>query len=63
MIVKYNIQGKDSFVPKVRGKFLEWVANLGVHVRTNDPHQAERFSTKEKAKNAIKRYRSKKIFQ
>ena len=63
MIIKYDIQGKEKFVPKVRFKFLEWVANIGVYTLTKDPRKAERFSTRERAKKAIKQYKAKKIWQ
>ena len=63
MIVRYNIQGKEKFVPKIRFRFLEWVDNLGVYSLTKDPRVAARFSTKERAKTAIKQYKAKKIWQ
>jgi hypothetical protein len=57
MILKYNVQRKDKFVPKIRGRYLEWVGNLEVYFLTKDPGKASRFSTKDKAKKAIKEYR------
>lgn len=60
MILKFKVNSekglKTVYVPKVRGRYIEWVSNLGIYVRTKNPHKATRFSTKEKARKAVKEY-------
>ena len=57
MIREYRTQTGVKYAPKHFGRWLECVANLGIYRRTNNPHVATTFSSREKAKNAIKWYK------
>lgn len=57
MIWRYRVQGKVKYVPRFLWWYFEYVYNLGIYRLTRDPHVATRFSSKLKARKAIKWYK------